>query len=233
MNRFAKWWQEEADQNNHKTNKTTETNTTNNTKEMQETKQTNSSASSETNLNGNVNKNVNNKNLNRQMEDGAAENENENNNNEKQKDQEQETDTNTNTSKKQTNTNVTSTSTATQNENTRLILIEEIPTNHHFKTHPSPIGSTVSKLAVRLSVELETLKQSLPNGIWLVCFENRMDLFRALVSGAEGTPYEHSLFLFDIALPSSYPKQPPLVFYHSYGERLHPNLHKEGKVCCK
>ena len=45
------------------------------------------------------------------------------------------------------------------------------------------------------------------------------------------TPYEGAVFLFDLSLSSDYPSSPPLVYYHSCGPRLHPNLYENGRVC--
>ncbi|KAE8731760.1 putative ubiquitin-conjugating enzyme E2 26 [Hibiscus syriacus] len=58
-----------------------------------------------------------------------------------------------------------------------------------------------------------------------------MDLLRAVIIGAEGTPYHDGLFFFDVFFPASYPKGPPHVYYHSGGLRLNPNLYGCGKVC--
>ncbi|KAE8713059.1 putative ubiquitin-conjugating enzyme E2 38 [Hibiscus syriacus] len=58
-----------------------------------------------------------------------------------------------------------------------------------------------------------------------------MDLLRAVIIGAEGTPYHDGLFFFDVLFPASYPKVPPHVYYHSGGLRLNPNLYACGKVC--
>jgi ubiquitin-conjugating enzyme E2 O len=58
-----------------------------------------------------------------------------------------------------------------------------------------------------------------------------MDLLRVVMVGASGTPYHHGLFFFDLQLPSSYPAEPPQVYYHSYGLRLNPNLYESGTVC--
>ena len=59
----------------------------------------------------------------------------------------------------------------------------------------------------------------------------RMDLLRAAVAGAAGTPYHDQLFFFDIQLPPEYPNAPPLVQYHSWGMRANPNLVR--CTCCK
>ncbi|CAN6483596.1 unnamed protein product [Victoria cruziana] len=58
-----------------------------------------------------------------------------------------------------------------------------------------------------------------------------MDLLRAVIVGAAGTPYHNGLFFFDICLPQDYPHYPPMVHYHSFGYRVNPNLYACGRVC--
>ncbi|CAJ2659815.1 unnamed protein product [Trifolium pratense] len=58
-----------------------------------------------------------------------------------------------------------------------------------------------------------------------------MDLLRAVIIGAEGTPYHDGLFFFDVFFPSDYPYVPPKVHYQSRGLRLNPNLYDNGHVC--
>eukprot|EP00253_Pinus_taeda_P016252 PITA_16252 len=70
-----------------------------------------------------------------------------------------------------------------------------------------------------------------PDTIFVRIYEDRMDLLRAVIVGAAGTPYQDGLFFFDIRFPSEYPDIPPLAYYHSGGLRLNPNLYKNGKVC--
>lgn len=41
-------------------------------------------------------------------------------------------------------------------------------------------------------------------------YESRIDLLRAVIVGAEGTPYHDGLFFFDISFPSDYPNVPPV-----------------------
>lgn len=62
-------------------------------------------------------------------------------------------------------------------------------------------------------------------------FEDRMDLLRAAMVGAAGSPYHDGLFLFDLHLPATYPAAPPEVYYHSFGLRVNPNLYPSGTVC--
>ncbi|XBH58034.1 hypothetical protein VPH35_079538 [Triticum aestivum] len=61
--------------------------------------------------------------------------------------------------------------------------------------------------------------------------QDRMDLLRVAMVGASGTPYQDGLFFFDLQLPLSYPDVPPQVYYHSFGNRLNPNLYASGTVC--
>ncbi|XP_058790331.1 (E3-independent) E2 ubiquitin-conjugating enzyme isoform X2 [Phymastichus coffea] len=108
---------------------------------------------------------------------------------------------------------------------------ETAPDNHKFKltmfqpTDRPNFFRTVSK-------ELKLLKSSLPQGIWVKGFEDRMDLYSVMMRGPEKTPYEDGLFFFDFQLSADYPAAPPLCHYISYcSDRLNPNLYEDGKVC--
>ncbi|KAJ0076610.1 hypothetical protein Patl1_36014 [Pistacia atlantica] len=69
------------------------------------------------------------------------------------------------------------------------------------------------------------------DGIYVRVYEDRMDLLRAVIVGAYGTPYQDGLFFFDFHLPPTYPDVPPSAYYHSGGWRINPNLYEEGNVC--
>ena len=108
---------------------------------------------------------------------------------------------------------------------------ESAPDSHKFKltmfqpTDPTNFFRTVSK-------ELKLLRSSLPPGIWVKGFEDRIDLYSVMFRGPEKTPYEGGLFLFDFQLSADYPAAPPLCHYISYcSDRLNPNLYEDGKVC--
>lgn len=49
--------------------------------------------------------------------------------------------------------------------------------------------------------------------IFVRVYESRMDLLRAVIIGAEGTPYHDGLFFFDVFFPSNYPNVPPVSFF--------------------
>ncbi|PHT66947.1 putative ubiquitin-conjugating enzyme E2 39 [Capsicum annuum] len=78
--------------------------------------------------------------------------------------------------------------------------------------------------------EWKILEKQLPESIYVRTYESRMDLLRAVIVGAAGTPYHDGLFFFDIVFPSDYPKQPPKVRYLSRGYHMNPNLYPDGYV---
>jgi ubiquitin-protein ligase len=85
--------------------------------------------------------------------------------------------------------------------------------------------------AKRVRDELKQLSSSLPPGVHVRAYEGRMDLFSLCIFGTVGTPYELSLFTFDLSLPADYPASPPLMHFHSRGHRLSPNLYLDGTIC--
>ncbi|KAJ3219904.1 E2/E3 hybrid ubiquitin-protein ligase ube2o [Dinochytrium kinnereticum] len=106
---------------------------------------------------------------------------------------------------------------------------EETPASHHFILNNTAISKSLSK---RIRSEHSILSTSLPSGILVRAFEDRLDLLRIVMVGPEGTPYEKGLFMFDLSFPSDYPQSPPNVFFHSWTfgmGRLNPNLY-EGLV---
>ncbi|XVF27643.1 hypothetical protein REPUB_Repub14bG0125900 [Reevesia pubescens] len=105
--------------------------------------------------------------------------------------------------------------------------------DHHFLGESKVLAVSQVKRSWLKKVQQEwsILEKNLPETIYVRVYEERMDLLRAALVGAPGTPYHDGLFFFDIFLPSEYPYEPPLVHYHSGGLRLNPNLYESGKVC--
>ena len=64
-----------------------------------------------------------------------------------------------------------------------------------------------------LQQELNVLRTTLPRGIRVETFEDRMDLISILIEGPAKTPYEGGLFIFDFQLPKDYPRRPPHCHY--------------------
>ncbi|KAF5730673.1 Ubiquitin-conjugating enzyme 25 putative isoform 1 [Tripterygium wilfordii] len=109
--------------------------------------------------------------------------------------------------------------------------------DHHYNAG----GSSMKQLstfhlppknwAKRIQEEWRILENDLPDMIFVRVYEKRMDLLRAVIMGAQCTPYHDGLFFFDVFFPSGYPGVPPHVYYRSGGLRLNPNLYNCGKVC--
>ncbi|XP_017484979.1 PREDICTED: (E3-independent) E2 ubiquitin-conjugating enzyme, partial [Rhagoletis zephyria] len=110
-------------------------------------------------------------------------------------------------------------------------VLPQAPSTHKFQLtifHPN----NTQQYYKAVQREHRMLKNSLPSGVWVKVFEDRMDLLSVMIEGPENTPYEDGLFFFDIQLGREYPKRPPLCHYISYcSDRLNPNLYEDGKVC--
>ncbi|KAJ6810200.1 putative ubiquitin-conjugating enzyme E2 24 [Iris pallida] len=65
----------------------------------------------------------------------------------------------------------------------------------------------------KVQQEWSILKNNLPDGIYVRVYEERIDLLRATIIGADGTPYHNGLFFFDILFPPEYPREPPVSKY--------------------
>ncbi|KAI4320742.1 hypothetical protein MLD38_034187 [Melastoma candidum] len=103
--------------------------------------------------------------------------------------------------------------------------------DHHFDSRGTAANNQSNKWLKRIQEEWKILEKDLPDSIFVRAYDTRMDLLRAVMVGAEGTPYHDGLFFFDIYFPPDYPNIPPLVHYHSGGLRINPNLYGCGKVC--
>ncbi|XP_023513075.1 probable ubiquitin-conjugating enzyme E2 23 [Cucurbita pepo subsp. pepo] len=108
--------------------------------------------------------------------------------------------------------------------------IAKDPLDHYFL---GTNGQTNNgrKWLKKIQQDWSILQNNLPDGIYVRVYEDRMDLLRAVIVGAYGTPYQDGLFFFDFHLPPEYPDVPPSAYYHSGGWRINPNLYEEGKVC--
>ncbi|XP_042448509.1 probable ubiquitin-conjugating enzyme E2 23 isoform X2 [Zingiber officinale] len=107
--------------------------------------------------------------------------------------------------------------------------VAENPQDHHYLGDAECNGGR--KWVKKVQQEWSILEKNLPDAIYVRVFEDHMDLIRAVIVGASGTPYHDGLFFFDFYLPPDYPQVPPSVYYHSGGLRINPNLYVDGKVC--
>jgi len=112
-----------------------------------------------------------------------------------------------------------------------FVMLDAVADSHKFKLtifQPNNIKNFVK----HVRKEIKLLQTSLPAGITVKGYEDRMDLFSAMIHGPKNTPYEDGIFFFDFQLGCDYPTLPPSCHYISYcTDRLNPNLYEEGKVC--
>lgn len=112
-----------------------------------------------------------------------------------------------------------------------FVLLESSPPTHFYaNTLSEPVNAAQFYRTVRFDHNL--LQLSMPPGVWIRVYEDRMDLMSVMIAGPEHTPYEDGMFLFDIHLGKNYPHSPPSCHYVSFcADRLNPNLYEDGKVC--
>ncbi|KAL5054234.1 hypothetical protein RYX36_034916 [Vicia faba] len=111
-------------------------------------------------------------------------------------------------------------------------VIESCSEDHQFFDEKGlPMLQVKRSWVKKVQQEWSILEKSLPDSIYVRAYEERMDLMRAAIVGASGTPYQDGLFFFDICFPPEYPNEPPMVHYNSGGLRLNPNLYESGKIC--
>ncbi|KAK1380351.1 Ubiquitin-conjugating enzyme [Heracleum sosnowskyi] len=101
----------------------------------------------------------------------------------------------------------------------------------YFKSNNTLITSTNTPVYKAIMKEWKILDKNLPDSIYVRIYENRIDLLRAVIVGASGTPYHDGLFFFDFFFPAEYPNKPPLVRYKSFWFRINPNLYETGNIC--
>lgn len=112
----------------------------------------------------------------------------------------------------------------------RFQMVEEIKDFHSFPSASSASGHGAGFVTV-VHKEWNRLRKHLPPGVVVRACESKLDRLRAGIVGPQGTPYADVIFFFDIRLGPSYPMMPPLVWFHSHGRRINPNLYEDGKVC--
>ncbi|KAF3779019.1 putative ubiquitin-conjugating enzyme E2 39 [Nymphaea thermarum] len=74
---------------------------------------------------------------------------------------------------------------------------------------PQPRQMTSKEWTRHIQHEWSILEKDLPDTIYVRVYEERMDLLRAVILGAAGTPYHDGIFFFDISFPQDYPYSPP------------------------
>ncbi|KAI9660629.1 MAG: hypothetical protein M1821_009981 [Bathelium mastoideum] len=111
---------------------------------------------------------------------------------------------------------------------------QEMMNQHVWAKHARSLSHSPKDRIPRIVRELANLKTSLPPGVFVRHATNRVDIWKVLIIGPSGTPYENGLFEFDVFFPGSYPKEPPSFYFVAAGRYrigINPNLHADGKVC--
>lgn len=101
----------------------------------------------------------------------------------------------------------------------------------HYYVGANGQNNAGRKWLKKVQQDWNILQNNLPETIYVRVYEDRMDLLRAVIVGAYGTPYQDGIYFFDFHLPPDYPNVPPSAYYRSGGWRINPNLYEEGKVC--
>ncbi|KAG2595949.1 hypothetical protein PVAP13_5KG119700 [Panicum virgatum] len=86
----------------------------------------------------------------------------------------------------------------------------QCPPDHHYLESTAQ-GTGGRKWVKKIQQEWGILEKNLPDYIYVRVFEDRMDLIRAVIIGASGTPYQDGLFFFDFHIPPEYPQVPPVI----------------------
>ena len=109
---------------------------------------------------------------------------------------------------------------------------------HHYQAVANQNQNPPATKLVRLAQELADLANALlyehTNAIFVRVDSSRVDLLKAVIVGASGTPYAHGCFEYDIFCNNNYPREPPSVNLMTTGGgqvRFNPNLYACGKVC--
>jgi len=96
---------------------------------------------------------------------------------------------------------------------------------------------TISKETVnRLAKDIKALSSDPlhSHGIYYEHSDTDLLVGRAMIIGAEGTPYDGGYYFFRLDFPCDYPHAPPKVTFLTNGGdrvRMHPNLYRDGKTC--
>mmetsp|Transcript_35712 Transcript_35712/g.64312 ORF Transcript_35712/g.64312 Transcript_35712/m.64312 type:complete len:434 (-) Transcript_35712:354-1655(-) len=117
----------------------------------------------------------------------------------------------------------------------RFDSVESMQNQFYLKKKPNASPSLNTRLLFK---ELAAYRTALPVEYGSSCFcrvmNSRLDLLRVMITGPDDTPYANGCFFFDINLPTTYPRVPPLVHFLTTGGgiiRFNPNLYNCGKVC--
>ncbi|CAH2051517.1 unnamed protein product [Thlaspi arvense] len=105
--------------------------------------------------------------------------------------------------------------------------ISQDPLDHHFLDVDGQVTKD-RQWFKKVDQDWKILQNNLPDGIFVRVYEDRMDLLRAVIAGAYGTPYQDGLFFFDFHLAPDYPNVPP-----DFEELIKEHFRKRGYYILK
>ena len=111
------------------------------------------------------------------------------------------------------------------------ILQEAPPRDHHYISKTPSLTSAKMR---RITKEHQIMQSSLPEGVFVRTWEDRLDILRVLIIGPRETPYELAPFLIDFYFSDTFPAKPPEAYFHSWTNgvgRVNPNLYEDGNIC--
>ena len=82
---------------------------------------------------------------------------------------------------------------------------------------------------VRLTREIEELKNNPPSNCTAQPLNNNIYNWKAQLFGPQGTVYEGGIFRVNINIPSDYPFRPPKINFET--KIYHPNISNTGSIC--
>ena len=112
-----------------------------------------------------------------------------------------------------------------------IILQEAPPMDHHYISKSPSLTSAKMR---RIAKEHQIMQSSLPEGVFVRTWEDRLDVLRVLIIGPRETPYELAPFLIDFYFGDTFPVKPPEAYFHSWTNgvgRVNPNLYEDGNIC--
>jgi ubiquitin-conjugating enzyme E2 Z len=103
--------------------------------------------------------------------------------------------------------------------------------------YQEPTSSTSPQAVRRIARDVADIMRNPMNadGVFYIHDESNMLRGAALIIGAEGSPYAHGCYFFEVSFPYDYPSRPPklraMTQDRTQPTRFHPNLYRNGKVC--
>ena len=103
--------------------------------------------------------------------------------------------------------------------------------------YPEQQSSATPAAVRRIAKDVADLMREpmVADGVFYIHDEANILRGAAMIIGAEGSPYAHGCYFFEVSFPYDYPQRPPRLRATTQDKRqrtrFHPNLYRSGKVC--